>query len=197
MTDVTLFELPRGEPLTADQLDAMFAHLPDGRPDDGRRYELLDGLLLVCGAPLWGHQAVVGAVYRLLYSVTPPGLRTIVSPFDVRLALDTQFQPDVFVARYVDMRPQRLPTAPLLAVEVRSPSTALYDLNLKRAAYERHGVASYWLVDPDAPSVTVLELRDRRYVELGTVIGDGALDVTRPFPVRLVPAELTRGLHPD
>jgi Uma2 family endonuclease len=197
MTDVTLIELPRGEPLTADQLDAMFGHLPGGVPDDGRRYELLDGALHVSPAPLWGHQEVAGAVYRMLHAVTPPHIRTMIAPFDVRLAPDTQFQPDVFVTRYADMRPERLSVAPLLAIEVRSPSTALYDLNLKRAAYERHGVASYWLVDPDAPSVTVLELRDGRYAETGTVTGDDVLEVTRPFPVRLVPADLVRGLLPD
>lgn len=197
MTDMTLLELPRGAPLTADQLDAMFAHLPGGVPDDGRRYELLDGVLHVSPAPTWAHQEVVGAVYRLLHAATPLHVRTILSPFDVRLAADTQFQPDVLVARYADMRPERLPAAPLLVVEVHSPSTALHDLSLKRAAYERHGVASYWLVDPAVPSVTVLELRDGRYREVATVAGDDVLEVRQPFPVRLVPADLTRGLDPD
>jgi Uma2 family endonuclease len=197
MTSVTTLSMPYGGPLTADELDAMFAHLPGGVPDDGRRYELLDGMLHVSGAPSWGHQEVAGAVYRMLHAVTPPHIRTMIAPFDVRLAPDTQFQPDVFVARYDDLRPERLSAAPLLAVEVRSPSTALYDLNLKRAAYERHGVASYWLVDPAVPSVTVLELRGGRYVDVGTVTGEQPIEMTVPFPVRLVPAELTRGLHPD
>lgn len=197
MSSVTTTDLGFGGPLTADELDAMFAHLPDGMPDDGRRYELLDGMLFVSPAPLWGHQEVVGAVYRLLYGSQPRGVRTLMAPFDVRLAVDTQFQPDVFVARYTDMRPERLPAAPLLVVEVRSPSTALYDLNLKRAAYERHGVTSYWMVHPQEPSVTVLELDRGRYVERGTVCGGDTLDVELPFPVRLVPADLTRGLLPD
>lgn len=197
MTSVTTLTMPYGGPLSADELDAMFADLPGGVPDDGRRYELLDGMLHVSGAPTWAHQEVVGAVYRLLHALTPPGTRTMVAPFDVRLAPDTQFQPDVFVTRYADMRPERLTVAPLLAVEVRSPSTALYDLNLKRAAYERHGVASYWLVDPETPSVTVLELQDGRYAEVGAVTGDEALEVRLPFPVRLVAADLVRGLRPD
>ena len=197
MTDMTLLELPRGAPLTADQLDAMFAHLPGGVPDDGRRYELLDGMLHVSPAPTWAHQEVAGELFVQLRRLRPAGMRVMIAPFDVRLAADMQFQPDVLVARYADTRPERLPTAPLLIVEVRSPSTALYDLSLKRAAYERHGVASYWLVDPAVPSVTVLELRDGRYREVATVAGDDVLQVQQPFPVRLVPADLTRGLDPD
>jgi Uma2 family endonuclease len=50
-------------------------------------------------------------------------------------------------------------------VEIRSPSTALVDLNRKKAAYERFGVPTYWIVNPDPaePELTVFELRDGRY----------------------------------
>ena len=113
--------------------------------------------------------------------------------------MTTAVQPDVIVARYDDLRPKNLPVAPLLAVEVRSPSTALIDLNLKRATYERHGIPSYWLVDPDPdkPSVTVLELESGRYVERACVEGDDAYEAALPFPVRIVPSRLARNLHPD
>jgi Uma2 family endonuclease len=47
-------------------------------------------------------------------------------------------------------------------VEIRSPSTALFDLNRKKAEYEKFGVPSYWVADPDpsGPELTVFELRD-------------------------------------
>ena len=84
---------------------------------------------------------------------------------------------------------------PLLVVEIRSPSTALIDLNRKKAAYERFGVPSYWILNPDPPQpeLTVFELRDDCYVlELKTA---GPFGVTRPFPVSIDPADLTRGLR--
>jgi Uma2 family endonuclease len=88
----------------------------------------------------------------------------------------------------------------LLAVEVRSPSTALIDLNLKRAAYERHGVASYWILDPDPEKATLLgfELDGAGgYVEAFRVTGEESVTVERPFPMVLTPSVLTAGLRPD
>jgi len=80
-------------------------------------------------------------------------------------------------------------------IEVLSPSTRLFDLNLKRAAYERMGAASYWVVDPDRLEVVVLELDDDgRYVETVRARGDEELRVDRPFPLSFRPAELVR--HP-
>jgi len=68
----------------------------------------------------------------------------------------------------------------------------------QRAAYEREGVASYWLVDPDEPSMTVLELGpDGRYAEVAQGSGDDQVVVGRPFPVTVVPSALRAGLDPD
>lgn len=180
--------LPRGRTLTADDLAEM--------PDDGHRYELIDGTLVVTPGPSWAHQSVQARLLTLLYAACPPDLRVLGAPFEVRFSESTAVQPDLLVARYTDITSARLPVAPLLAVEVRSPSTALVDLNLKRAAYERHGVASYWLVDPDrqAPTVTVLELTDGHYVERGTATGAERLAVEAPFPFVLEPADLLRDL---
>ncbi len=83
-----------------------------------------------------------------------------------------------------------LPVAPLLTVEVLSPSSVINDLNNKKAAYERMGVVSYWVVDPQAPSISVFELVDGRYEQVAEVKGTDVLSVERPFPVRIVPAEL-------
>ena len=84
---------------------------------------------------------------------------------------------------------------PLLVVEIRSPSTALVDLNRKKAAYERFGVPSYWIVNPGPPQpdLAVFELRDGRYALAAKT--PEPFTASRPFTVRIDPADLTRGLR--
>ena len=170
-------------PLTVADLEVM--------PDDGRRYELIDGMLFVSPAPGFRHQKMVAQVVVRLDQVCPEDLHVLPAPFAVRTANDTEVQPDVLVARDEDLTEKNLPTAPLLAVEILSPSTTLYDLNTKKAAYQRMGVASYWVVDPLDLRLTVFELDEAGQYELvAEVKGDDAFDAERPFPVRVVPAEL-------
>lgn len=79
----------------------------------------------------------------------------------------------------------------MLAVEVLSPSGRLIDLNLKRAAYQRMGTPSYWVLDPDVPDLLVLELDDDgQYQEMARVTGDDVFEAHRPFNARIVPNEL-------
>jgi Uma2 family endonuclease len=180
MTEVTT--LPYARPLRRDDLQ----HLPD----DGHRYELIDGSLLVSPAPRIAHQTAVGNVFLLLRSACPPELQVVLAPFAVGLADDTEVQPDVLVAPRAQLTERDLPGPPLLAVEVLSPSTRRVDLLLKRDRYEEAGIASYWIVDPVGPTVTVLELEDGRYVEPCPDRGDASLHIERPFSVELVPARL-------
>lgn len=174
--------LPWGAPLTEDDLAAM--------PEDGHRYELVDGALIVTPSPNLGHQRCVVSLLVLLHGARHPEHEVLVAPFDVRLSRTTVLVPDVLVARRTDLTPARLETAPLLVVEVRSPSTRLYDLGTKRLVYEAAGVPAYWLLDPDAPSLTVLHLDEGRYVEHAVVTGDEPYHAIFPFLVTVVPAHL-------
>src|SRR5438552_13122000 len=101
-------------------------------PDDGRRYELIDGELIVSAAPGRVHQRAVGRIYRLLDDACPPGSEVLIAPFAIGLAEDTELQPDVLVARRDQLTDKELPGPPELAVEVLSPTTRMVDLNKKR-----------------------------------------------------------------
>jgi Uma2 family endonuclease len=182
MRDVTT--LPRGLAFTRADLDAL--------PDDGRRHELIDGALVVTPAPSQRHQTVVVNLIVALKAACPDDLKVLVAPFDVALAPDTVVQPDVLVARRSDLTERDLPTAPVLAVEVLSPSTRNIDLHLKRARYAAAGCSSYWVVDPDQPSITMWTLTEDRYVEAGAASGGATLEVTAPCALRLVPEQLLR-----
>lgn len=160
-----------------------------GFPDDGLRYELVDGVLLVSAAPSEEHQIVLGNLFLLLAPAAPSDLRVFVAPFDVRLDPRRLLQPDIVVVPKDRTLADR---RPLLAVEVLSPSTRLVDSTLKRQVLEQGGIASYWLVDPLAPSLTVLELRDGGYVEQAVVRGSERYQAQQPFPVDVVPADLLR-----
>jgi len=172
-----------GRPFTVDDLEAM--------PDDGRRYELIDGMLTVSPVPMLRHQKIVTKLAALLDARCPANLHTLPAPFAVQPSKTTELQPDVLVAREEDFTEKLLPVAPLLVVEVLSPSTAINDLNNKKAAYERLGVPSYWIIDPQQPTLIAFELDpDGHYRQVAEVKGEDAFEPVRPFPVRVVPVEL-------
>ena len=166
-------------------------------PDDGFQYELIDGMLLVTPAPGWSHQEMGFALAVYLRERCPADLRTLPAPFAVRTGMDSEVQPDVIVARYVEFTPENLPVAPLLAVEVLSHSTRLKDRNLKKAHYERIGVEAYWILDPAEPgALTAFELEAGTYRQVAHVEGDAEFAASRPFPITVVPARLLDGLRP-
>lgn len=174
--------LPWGRPLTRHDLHDL--------PDDGHRYELLDGMLLVSPSPTHRHQRAASRLVLLLGNACSPDLELLFAPFDVVLADDTVLQPDILVASARDLEDERVPLVPHLVVEVLSPSTRRVDLLLKRSRYEAAGVPSYWVVDPEGPSLTVLELVDSRYVETARAVGDAAVELQRPCPLTVVPRAL-------
>jgi Uma2 family endonuclease len=180
---MTTMTLEASSPFTVYDLERM--------PDDGRRYELIDGDLLVSPAPGRSHQRAAVRLHRILDDACPDDLEVIIAPFAVQPDDSNELQPDVLVARMSDLTEKKLPKAPVLVVEVFSPNSRLVDANLKRAAYARLGVPCYWLIDPVKPSVTVLELGDDGdYRQSAHVGGEEVLTVRAPFPVRFSPAEL-------
>ena len=131
---------------TVDQVRAL--------PDDGNRYEVIDGELLVTPAPSWLHQQ---AAMEFLFLVRPYAHRCAldcyIAPAEVAFSPRRSVEPDLFVVPRMDGRRathfeevQRL----VLAVEVISPSSARADRYRKRHLYQSEDVPEYWIVDPDA-----------------------------------------------
>ena len=137
-------------------------------PDDGRRYELYEGDLIVTPAPRPRHQLVIGSLHVLMAEhVRRHALGEVfLSPIDVILSRITVVQPDlvyVETARLGIVTERALEGAPTLVVEVLSPSTDARDRDVKQALYARHGVPYYWIVDPAARTIQGLRLGGELY----------------------------------
>jgi Uma2 family endonuclease len=154
-------------------------------PDDGRRYELIDGELVVTPAPAGRHQVAVGELYfllRLALARTPgTTARLLFSPADISLGEDEILQPDLFIYRSDSdhkIGNWRDITMLFVAIEVLSPSTARYDRGLKRLRYQRARVSEYWIVDLDGRLVERWRPDDARPEILNARLqwssGDGA-----------------------
>lgn len=165
----------------------------DARPDDGRRHELIDGTLVVTPAPAWRHQDVVLSLATLLRAACPAELKVFGAPLDVTLGDLTVVEPDVLVVPRSALGERVLVGLPSLAVEVLSPSTRRLDLTRKRSRYEAAGVQSYWVIDPDEPRLIAWDLRDGAYVQVADVRGAESYEATLPSPVTVVPEELVAG----
>jgi len=180
-----------GEPFTVDDLERM--------PDDGRRYELIDGMLIVSPAANMAHQRVAFLLGMQLEDACPDDLVVFGAAVNVRFSLRSALEPDVVVASVADAEGARvrLTSTPLLVAEVLSPDSVLRDLNLKKAAYERFGIPSYWVVDPDLdrPSLRAFELYDGSYTEVADVTGDDRFSARKPFRVEIVPERLVAKLR--
>jgi Uma2 family endonuclease len=138
---------------TVDMLDAL--------PDDGQRYEIIDGVLYVTPAPSDVHQYIVGELHsRLLDYLRHSGVgHPVVSPADVRRKdrRRNRVQPDIFIVRVTGGKRPQYPfdlSDLLLAVEVESPSNPRYDYQTKRALYLGAGVPEYWVVSADARTIS-------------------------------------------
>lgn len=173
------------QPFTFADLDAV--------PDDGRRWELIAGSLVVSPAPFGAHQWCADRLLMLLDRAAAADTVVVSAPYDWRAAATGEsFQPDVVVIRRRDFDPGGpLRATPLLVVEVVSPGREPQDRTFKRERYETLRVPAYWIADPAQPSLTELRLSpDGRYSER-TVLGDAVFATGYPFPVEIVPSALT------
>lgn len=172
-----------------EPVEATLAEL-DALPDDGQRYELIDGFVFVTPAPLPIHQWAVRRLIQVVDRVCPEDLVWLPSPVDFRPGGPRSFQSDLVICRPEDIGASAIEGAPTLVIEVLSRSTRFADLFVKRNAYATAGVPHYWIVDPERESLLVLELETGQYVERHHAKGHEVLKLERPFPVRVVPAEL-------
>jgi Uma2 family endonuclease len=183
MGNVTVMR--RETPWTVEDLDSL--------PDDGLRYELLDGTLVVSAAPNVPHQRASFACARLLHAHCPPELEVFVAPLDYQPTRRTSVQPDVLVARRNALGIKNLTIAPVLVVEVLSEGTRSKDQIFKRELYQRNRVASYWVIDPDQPTLTAYDQIDGTYRRAAQVRGADTATLHVPFTVTVCPADLING----
>jgi Uma2 family endonuclease len=183
MTEV-LAGLP-ARPLTLDDLPLL--------PDDGRRYEVVDGSLIVSPPPTPRHQLAASAMYDLLRTSAGSPWRVLAGGAGILLRDDRFLVPDLVVVRGEAARADTagfLPSDVVLVVEVVSPSNAAHDLVLKRSLYAGHGIPHYWILDiRRQPMLHVLRLREGRYDEV-SVGAEELAHLREPFPVSVRPAAL-------
>ena len=140
---------------------------------DDERYELLHGELVMAPAPREIHQYfLIKLVAKVETFVDERNLGTVYcAPFDVVLSDTNVVQPDLlFISneRAHIITPENIQGAPDLVVEILSPATAERDKIVKFELYAQHGVQEYWIVDPDARSITVFLLDGGEFEEVDT-----------------------------
>lgn len=151
-------------------------------PDDGKRYEIIEGVLYVANAPSFDHQFAVGETFAYLRQFVREHQLGVVltAPFEVHLSeISRPVQPDVFFVRK-ERQPisgdRLLVGAPDLIVEVISPNSIRLDRYIKFDTYERYGVAEYWLVDLKWRGVEVYTLSNGEYALLGQYAGNDLIE---------------------
>jgi Uma2 family endonuclease len=191
-------------PMTAEVIEDVWVRMPRGRgwtwadlqeiPDDGHRYEIVDGSLYVSPSPSRPHQIAAGRVRDLLLAAAPDDVE-VVETVDIEMD-NNVFEPDVVVlpapVAYATGGPLK-PGQVLLAVEVVSPSSRRMDRMVKPSVLAEAGVPAYWRVElegPGMPAVVVHELADGIYREVVAVQAGETVVVDVPFPVELRPADL-------
>ncbi|MFE0147644.1 Uma2 family endonuclease [Nonomuraea sp. NPDC059007] len=176
--------LPGRPPFTVDDLLRF--------PDDGNRYELFDGSLLVSPAPTPLHQFSILRLVRLLEEAAPPALEPL-STVNLRVTERDCFIPDVVVVPLAAVEANELMFAPadiLLAVEVVSPSTRTRDRSTKPTVYAEAGIPSYWRIEPEALYVYTLD--DATYAGPEIYKAGEVARLNAPYEVAFDPGDLVK-----
>jgi Uma2 family endonuclease len=164
-------------------------------PDDGRRYEILDGEISVSASPVPLHQRILANLNDVLRAhVRSRGLGEVFfAPLTVILANTTVVEPDlvyVEAARAGLVSARAVEGAPTLVVEVLSPGTAVTDRGQKFQLYARYAVPYYWIVDTDARIVEAYELAEGAYRLVARAHGDAPVSLPPFGDLAFVPDSL-------
>ncbi len=147
-------------------------------PDDGYRYEIIDGVLYMAPAPIPEHEHSAALIIgRFIAAIEDTNLGYVMVSPDIDMGTIV-LRPDVVVVLNDNLAiigSKKLIGPPDLVVEIASPSTAAYDRDPeqgKRGAYARGGVRESWIADPSTRSIEVLSLNGDYYRSLGSFEGD-------------------------
>jgi Uma2 family endonuclease len=145
----------------------------DQMPDDGNRYEIIGGNLLVTPPPSTEHQGISAILSGVLFRAQEAGYgRYFAAPTGVVLPTGDSAEPDLLFIhrdRLHIIAPDKVRGVPDLVIEILSPSNPENDLVRKYQAYERAGVPFYWVVDPAARAVQPYTLREGAYAAEATL----------------------------
>jgi Uma2 family endonuclease len=142
-------------------------------PDDGWKYEIIDGELYMTPPPATGHQRSSGSLFARMYVyVADNDLGEVLeAPCAVRLPNQpVPVEPDIFFIkkeRLDIIGEKEVEGAPDLIIEVLSPSNANYDREKKFEIYQVAGVPEYWLVDYQNKTVEIFTLTEGTYTLWG------------------------------
>ncbi|MGH9039924.1 MAG: Uma2 family endonuclease [Acidimicrobiia bacterium] len=131
----------------------------EAMPDDGRRYELVGGAIVMTPAPGPVHQLISARLQRLLEDAAPADHAVFDAPIDLDLPGQQRVQPDLVVLPWSSVGSERLALPVLLVVEIVSAGSRTHDTITKRSVYADAGIPAYWIVDP-AGEITALRLSD-------------------------------------
>lgn len=155
-------------------------------PNDGKRYEIIEGELFVTPSPNFLHQSVVTNMtyYLSAFLKDHPLGRVLVSPFDVVFSQLDVVEPDVLYvskARSSVLTDKNVQGSPDLVIEVLSLSTAKMDRTTKLKLYARFGVEEYWIIDPEGPAAEIYR-REKGALDLAATLDAKGLLTSPLFP---------------
>jgi Uma2 family endonuclease len=154
-------------------------------PDDGNRYQLVEGEAFMTPSPDFGHQRILARLYRSFEDAIQDGSVVAFAPLDVVLSERTALQPDLLFIREENLGIIRgvVHGAPDLVVEVLSPSTAYLDRSLKLEAYARYQVPECWIIDREARKIEVYRRDPKKgFYRLAAHLGAGDRATTPLLP---------------
>lgn len=165
-------------------------------PEDGTRYEIIEGVLYVVNAPNIDHQFAVSELHRQMANfVIDRNLGYVLSaPFEVHLSETTRpVQPDVLFIKtenWPGSGAKFFEGPPDLVVEVVSPSSIRTDQHIKFSVYEQAGIPEYWIANPITRAVEVFTLSGGEYALKGLSVDDQVIESDVLSGLQIVTSQL-------